>query len=77
MLQITKNDDELLKNYPFLQAIDKLESSKAHEHLHIFSDISIQNILVAEKQHVSNTLEYQITNCSKACFQLVFVKCNI
>lgn len=44
MLQITKNDDELLKNYPFLQAIDKLESSKAHEHLHIFSDISIQNI---------------------------------
>ena len=44
MLQITKNDDELLKNYPFLQAIDKLESSKAHEHLRIFSDISIQNI---------------------------------
>jgi hypothetical protein len=33
MLQITKNDDELLKNYPFLQAIDKLESSHASEHV--------------------------------------------
>ena len=33
MLQITKNDDELLKNYPFLQAIDKHESSHASENL--------------------------------------------
>lgn len=33
MLQITKNDDELLKNYPFLQAIDKFESSHASEHV--------------------------------------------
>jgi hypothetical protein len=37
MLQITKNDDELLKNYPFLQAIDKFESSHASEH---FSNIT-------------------------------------
>lgn len=37
MVQITKNDDGLLKNYPFLQAIDKHESSNGSENLVDFS----------------------------------------
>jgi hypothetical protein len=44
MLQITKNDDELLKNYPFLQAIDKLESSHASEIWSILSDVPKEKI---------------------------------
>ena len=44
MLQITKNDDELLKNYPFLQTIDKRNAEHASEIWSILSDVPKEKI---------------------------------
>ena len=44
MLQITKNDDAFLKNYPFLQTIDKRNAEHTGEILSISSDVPKQKI---------------------------------
>ena len=44
MLQITKNDDELLKNYPFLQTIDKRNVEHTGEIRSILPDVPKEKI---------------------------------
>ena len=43
-VELTKNDDELLKNYPFLQAIDKRNAEHSDINCNILPDVSKEKI---------------------------------